>query len=186
MRTPCSRIVVAAFAATALVGIARAQPEGAPKPLDATPQNEQYVIQPGAESLFADMLGSGQTLPGGCTLSDGKIEGTSVLATYTCDGGHVVLQMLHPEIAQTGGVRTQRFAVTVKSGAPPAGLVDAVADRIRAREAAFEWKRIGAGGEHTMRGAQTTRWVVVVAAAAAVTVVFWALRRLTGRGRGSA
>ncbi len=152
MRTPCSRIVVAVFAATALVGIARAQPEGAPKPPDATPQ----------------------------------IEGTSVLATYTCGGGQVVLELLHPETVQTGGVRTQRFAVTVKSGPPPAGLVDAVAGRIRAREAAFEWKRIGAGGEHTMRGAQTTRWVVVVAAAAAVAVVFWALRRLTGRRRGSA
>src|SRR5439155_17893490 len=186
-RTPCSRIVVAVFAATAVVGIARAQPEGAPKPPDATPQNEQYVIQPGAESLFADMLGSGQTLPGGCTLSDGKIERTSVLATYTCGGGQLVLELLHPETAQTGGVRTQRFAVTVKTGAPPAGLLAAVADRIRAREAAFEWKRTAAGGEHTMRGAQTSRWVVVVvAAAAAVAVVFWALRRLAGRRRGSA
>ena len=183
---PCSRIVIAVFAATAVGGIARAKPEGAPKPPDATPQNEQYVIQPGAESLFADMLGSGQTLPGGCTLGDGKIERTSVLATYTCGGGQLVLELLHPETAQTGGVRTQRFAVTVKSGPPPAGLVDAVADRIRAREAAFEWKRIDAGVEHTMRGAQTTRWVVVVAAAAAVAVVFWALRRLTGRRRGSA
>ena len=144
------------------------------------------MIQPGAESLFADMLGSGQTLPGGCTLGDGKIEHTSVLATYTCDGGQVVLELLHPETAQTGGVRTQRFTVTVKSGAPPAGLVDAIAGRIRPREAAFEWKTTAAGGEQTRRGAQTTRWVVVVAAAAAVTVVFWALRRLTGRGRGSA
>src|SRR2546425_13194588 len=179
---PCSRIVVPILAAMVVVGIARAQPERAPIPVDAAGQNDQYVIQPGAEPLFADMLGSGQTLPGGCRLSDGQIERTEVLATYTCGGGQVVLQLLHPEIAHTGGVRTQRFAVTVKSGAPPAGLVDAVADRIRAREAAFEWKRIGAGGEHTMRGAQTTRWVVVVAAAAPVTVVFWALRRLTGRG----
>ena len=183
---PCSRIVVPILAAMVVVGIARAQPERAPIPVDAAGQNDQYVIQPGAEPLFADMLGSGQTLPGGCTLSDGQIERTEVLATYTCGGGQVVLQLLHPEIAHTGGVRTQRFAVTVKSGAPPAGLVDAVADRIRAREAAFEWKRIGAGGEHTMRGAQTTRWVVVVAAAAAVAVVFWALRRLTARRRGSA
>src|SRR5437016_11795573 len=180
---PCSRIVIAVFAATAVVGIARAQPEGAPKPPDATPQNEQYVIQPGAEPLFADMLGSGQTLPGGCTLSEGQIERTEVLATYACGGGQVVLQMLHPEIAQTGGVRTQRFAVTVKSGAPPAGLVDAVADRIRAREAAFEWKRIEPGGAHTVPEGHPMRWTVLIAVAAAVAIVSWALRRRTARSR---
>jgi hypothetical protein len=33
------------------------------------------------------MLGSGQTLPGSCRLSDGQIEPTSVLATYALGGG---------------------------------------------------------------------------------------------------
>ena len=180
---PCSRIVVAVFAATAVVGIARAQPEGAPKPPDATPQNEQYVIQPGAESLFADMLGRGQPLPSGCTLSDGKIQSTAVVATYSCGGAQVVLQLLHPDSAQPGGVRTQRFAVTVTSGAPPAGLVDAVADRIRAREAAFEWKRIEAGGAHTVPEGHPMRWAVLIAVAAAVAIVSWALRRRAARSR---
>src|SRR2546422_9753986 len=106
---PCSRIVVPVIAAMAVVGIARAQPEGAPAPVDAARQNERYVILPGAEPMFADMLGSGQTLPGGCTVGDAEIERTSVLATYTCGGGQVVLQLLHPEIAPPGGVRTQRF-----------------------------------------------------------------------------
>ena len=147
-------------------------------PVDAARQTERYVIQPGAEPLFADMLGSGQTLPGGCTLSDGQIERTSVLATYTCGGGQVVLQLLHPEIAPPGGVRTQRFAVTMKSGGPPAGLVEAVAERIRAREAAFEWKSLGRGGARTMR-----RAVPVAAGAAVTSLVFWALRRLAARRR---
>ena len=147
--------------------------------VDAARLNERYVIEPGAEPLFADMLGSRQTLPGGCTLGDGQIERTSVLVTYACGGGQVVLQLVHPESARPGDVRTRRFAITVKSGTPPDGLVSAIAERIRAREAAFEWKRLGGG-------AQRMRWAVPVAAgAAAAILVFWALRRLAGRRRRS-
>ena len=87
------------------------------------------------------------------------------------------------EGTQPGGVRTQRFAVTVTSGAPPAGLVDAVADRIRAREAAFEWKRIEAGGAHTVPEGHPMRWAVLIAVAAAVAIVSWALRRRAARSR---
>src|SRR5213078_232723 len=47
----------------AVAGIVRAQPDGAPKPAAAAPQSEPYVIQPGAESLFADMLGGRGCLP---------------------------------------------------------------------------------------------------------------------------
>jgi hypothetical protein len=150
-------------------------------PADATRLNEQYVIEPGAEALFADMLGSGQTLPGGCTFRDGQIERTSVLAIYTCSGGDVVLQLLHPEMAPRGGVRTQCFAVTVKSGAPPTGLVDAVAERIRAREVAFEWKSLDSGRS---RGAQTMRWAALIAGGVVVAILgFWSLRRLAARRR---
>ena len=160
----------------AVVGIARAQPDGAPMQVDAARQNEQYVIQPGAEPLFSDMLGSGPTLPGGCTFRNGQIERTSVLATYACGGGQVVLQLLHPEIGPRGGVRTRRFAIAVKSGAPPAGLVEAVAERVRAREAAFEWKSLGAGVAQMMRRA------VPVAAAVAI-LLFWVLFRFTATSR---
>src|SRR5262245_28198660 len=118
---PWSRIMIPLLAAMAVIGVARARPEDA-IPADADREDEQYVIKPGAEPLLADMLGSGQTLPGGCTLGDGQIERTSVLATYTCGGEKVVLQLLHPELAPSGGVRTRRFAVTVKSGTPPGGL----------------------------------------------------------------
>src|SRR5438552_10068113 len=179
---PCSLLVVPVLAAMAVVGIARAQPEGAPMPVEGR-QNEQYVIPPGAEPLFSDMLGSGLTLPGGCTFSNGQIERTSVLATYTCGGGQVLLQLLHPGVGLPGSVRTQRFAITVKSGAPPAGLVEAIADHIRAREAAFEWTVApdfdrrsprSLGG----RGTQTTLLALVAAGAAVAILVFWALRRL--------
>jgi hypothetical protein len=170
-------MVVPVLAAMAVFGIVRAKAEVPPMPLDAASEDERYVIQPGAEPLFADMLGRGQTLPGGCTFANGQIQRTTVLATYTCGGGQVVLQLSHPELAPPGGVRTQRFAVTVRSGAPPAGLIDAVAERIRAREATFQWK--------TLVGAQTRRWPVLVAAGAlvAAVVVLVALRRFAARRR---
>jgi hypothetical protein len=170
-----------------IVRIACAEAGDAPMPADEDRQNEQFVILPGAEPLFSDMLGGGQAFPGGCTFDNGQIEHTSVLATYTCGGEHVVLQLRHPEIAPPGGVRTQRFAITVKSGAPPAELVEAVADRVRAREAAFEWtavpgferRRLGA------RGTQTMRWAVPVAAGAALALLaFRVLRRLAAGRRG--
>ena len=159
-----SRIVVPVLAAMALIGIARAQPGGAPTPVDATRQNEHYAIPPGAEPLFSAMLGSGQTLPGGCTLSSGQIEYTSVRATYTCGGGQVVLELVHPDVARPGGVRTQRFAVTVKSGTPPDGLVETIAERIRARETGFEWQRVGDSAP------QKRRWGVPVAAGGVATL----------------
>lgn len=156
----------------AIVGIARARPDSAPMPVDAARENERWVILPGAEPLFSDMLASGQTLAGGCTFSNGQIERTFVVATYTCGGGQVVLQLLHPEMAPPGGVRTGRFAVTVKSGTPPDGFVEAIAERIRAREGAFEWKDLGRRPSHGMR------WPVAVAAGVvAAVLLFWALRR---------
>jgi hypothetical protein len=172
---PCFHIVVAVLATTAVVGSARAQPGPPPEPVDAARLQEKYVIEPGAEALFADMLGSGQTLPAGCTFGDGQIERTSVLGTYTCGGAQVVLQLLHPELAPRGAVRTQRFAVTVKRGTPPAGLVEAVAERVRARETAFEWKTVEDGRSAGEEG--TPRWMVWVGAAGAL-LVFWGVRRV--------
>jgi hypothetical protein len=147
-------------------------------PVDGARLKEKYVIEPGAESLFADMLGSGQTLPAGCTFGDGQIERTSVVGTYTCGANQVVLQLLHPEMAPRGAVRTQRFAITVKSGTPPAGLVDAVAERIRARETAFEWKTVE--DARSEPAAPILGWAVGLGAVAAI-LGFWAVRHLVAR-----
>jgi hypothetical protein len=163
----------------AVLGIARAGADISPTP-DAARQTERYAIEPSAEPLFADMLGIGQTLPGGCAFSDGKIERTSVRATYTCGDGQVVLQLLHPA-STSGGVRTQRFAIIVKSGVPPAGLVEAVADRTRAREAAFEWTKVGG------RSAPPRRWPMAVAGGAVTAILaVWTLRRRAARRKRSA
>jgi len=140
-RDPLSDTVVAlapcvAAPASCVGEVERARPDGTDGPVG---QGAQYVIRPGAAALFADMLGKGEALPGGCTLSSGEIEPASLLARYVCGAAEVVLQVVHPETARPADVRTQRFAIAVKDGAPPAGLLDAVADRIRARESHFEW-----------------------------------------------
>ena len=180
MRMTRPRSVVPFLTAMIVFGIAHAQAEEPPPEVDAARQNEQYVIQAAAEPLFADMLGLGDTVPGGCTFSDGKIERTSVVATYTCGGAQIVLRLVHPTSAPDGAVHTQQFAVAVESGTPPAGLVNAVADRIRAREAAFEWTEVG------NRGTAVRHWPLAVAAGAVVAMlVFWALWRRTAKRQGS-
>jgi hypothetical protein len=183
-----SHIVVPTLAVLAVVGIAGAQTTGSTVPADPERLKEQYVIPPGSEPLFSDMLGGGSTLPGECTLGNGAIERTRVVATYKCGGGEVMLQLVHPETARADAVRTQRFAVVVASGAPPAGLVGAVADRVRARESAFEWTAAPDFGKVTQGsddGDTQTRWHLAVAAAVAAVaiVLLWALRRLPARRR---
>jgi hypothetical protein len=161
--------------ATIGFGIAHARAESPPPDVDAARASERYVIAPGTETLLGEMLGKGEALPGGCKLTDGKIERTAVLGTYTCGDAEVVLQMLHPEQAPPGGVRTERFAVGAKSGTPPAGLVEAIADRIRAREATFNWTDVGGDGAQKASGAN--RWLLASIIAAAALLAFRVLRR---------
>ncbi|HSP99542.1 MAG TPA: hypothetical protein VL049_20155 [Candidatus Dormibacteraeota bacterium] len=159
------------LAATAAVPLRAQTPDAGVAADDAAPQVEQAVIPPGVEPLFADMLGSGQSLPGGCKFSDGQIEHTTVLATYTCQDGEVVLLLQHPDSAPAGGVRTQSFALSVKSGTPPPGLIDAVAERVRAREGAFAWKTVGGGQAPALR-----KWLTIAAAVLIVAVLIWVVR----------
>ena len=162
MRTTCPRIGVPLLTAILVFGIARARAE----------DPGRYVIQPGAETQFATMLGRGEALPGSCTLSDGKINGTSALATYKCSDGEVVLELLHPSRTPSGGISTDRFGITVKSGRSPAGFVEAIADKVRAHEAAFQWADMGD------RIAPTTRrWPILPAVVVAGILVLWALFR---------
>jgi hypothetical protein len=114
------------------------------------PPNDEAVVPAGQEELLAEMLGRGATLPDGCKLSEGKIEYTTVKATYACPNGNVVFELSHPSRAGGEATRTDRFALTLKSGSPPEGLVPDLVSRIRSREAAFEWKWAGA--------ASSARW----------------------------
>ena len=102
------------------------------------PNVDAFVVPPGQEELLAKMLGP-TTLPEQCQFTDGSINGPVVVATYTCPTGQVVFELRHPDEAPAGAQRTEKFAVAVKSGTPPAGLADAVLRSIKAHEAQFKW-----------------------------------------------
>lgn len=105
------------------------------------PDTDEPIIPPGQEELLVQMLGRGTTLPDDCTFRAGQAEYTKVTATYACPGGDVVLELAHPDVAAGAEVETEQFGITVQSGAPPAGLADAVAATVRSHEDAFQWAR---------------------------------------------
>jgi hypothetical protein len=156
-----------------LLGVAPAEAADPSPAGDTAWHDERYVILPGAEDLIGSMLGKGETLPGGCKLTAGKIERSSVLATYTCGDAEVGLELDHPASPSAGTVRTERFAIAVKSGTPPAELVDGVASHVRAHEGTFEWKDLGPQG-----GPGRRLWLGAVALGVLAAVLsFWTLRR---------
>jgi hypothetical protein len=97
------------------------------------------VIAPGQEELAATMLGRGEALPGDCRLSRGRIAYASLAATYRCGGENVRIELVHPSRAPEGALRVGSFAVVVRQGTPPSGLIDALAARIRSRGDSFQW-----------------------------------------------
>jgi hypothetical protein len=101
------------------------------------------VIPPGHEDLLADMLGRGVTLPGECKFANGQIERDTVIASYACPTGALVVALRHPDKAPEGATFTRQFALGVQSGSPPAGFVDALKARIGDREREFEWTWLG-------------------------------------------
>ena len=163
--------LLAAVAIACAAGPLAAQPEGGNTP---PPTELQHVIPPGQEPLLADLLGSGQTLPGGCKFADGQIDRSTIVATYDCTGGQVVIEVRHPDEAPSGALRSDRFALSVRKGTSPQGLTDAILARIRARESEFEWKTVGASGSGGLRRVTMLGGAVVLVAA----VLIWLLRRL--------
>lgn len=175
----CIRALIAVFAlwgiATVATSPAVAQDQ-TPSPFVEPPLVEPLtepmaVIPPGREELLAEMLGRGAVLPGECTFTSGQVESDVVTATYTCPAGAVVFTLRHPDKASSDATLTEKFGLDVKSGAPPAGLMDELAARIRAREQGFEWTWVGSYATR-----QSPRVLVVIAVLAGA-VLWLVLRR---------
>lgn len=173
MSKPMRDHVVALLGVLLLAAAVRAQ-EPTPEPPVVTEEGPFAVIPPGQEELLGEMVGRGSELPGGCTLTAGRIEQAAVSATYACRDGEVVIELVHPHVAGRGATRTERFAVQAARGTPPEGLVAAIADRVRAREQVFEWKVLGPPPRFA------AGWLAPIGAAAVgalLLVVFWRRRR---------
>lgn len=129
-------IVCAVLAALTVLGALQRPALAAATPEAAA---EKAVIQPGQETLVADMLGKGATLPDGCAFTDGRIEAEAVAGTYRCTSGDVGIELRHPSIAPPEALRTAQFALTVTKGTAPSALTEALTARIRANEDKFQW-----------------------------------------------
>src|SRR6185369_9176917 len=100
---------------------------------------DESFIPPGQEELVGAMLGNGAVLPGDCKLDSGNLEKTTIKATYACSGGDVVVALAHPAAAPANATRTEKFALWVERGTPPADLQSVLLSRIRERESQFRW-----------------------------------------------
>jgi len=148
-------------------------------------QEGHPVIPPGQEDLLAQMLGLGVSLPGDCKFTGGQADGPAIRATYRCGGaapstpgqggGEIVLKLLHPSEAPPAATRTEHFAVTVESGSPPDGLVDALTTRIRSQEGGFKWLWIAPQGGSGSR--PTIELAAIALVGAAVLGLAWYLLR---------
>lgn len=161
----------------------------------AAPAGEP-VIPPGQEEVLAEILGQGKAFPAGCTLTGGRIDPTAVTGEFECPGGGVTLELRHPSRAPENSVRTERFAIVVRGGSPPAAFSDAFESWVRSHESAFEWKQLpptpsprpslpspqetsAPRSSWPDRLARFTPFLVPLAGAlAALAVSWWVLRRL--------
>ena len=104
----------------------------------------RLVIPPGQEKTFAEMLGRGTDLPGGCKVASLSITEVSVDALYRCpeSGDRDVPVSLHSVEYKDGNVlsQTERFKV-VSVGPVPASLLETLVERVRTFEVRLKWKR---------------------------------------------
>ena len=103
----------------------------------------QWVIPPGREGILIQMLDV-KGLPESCSLAGADPNKSIVEVMYLCGAGgatKVKLELHHPDAApKDAAARTAKFAMVLGTTAPP-GLLDAVAQSVRAHEGSFEWMR---------------------------------------------
>jgi MYXO-CTERM domain-containing protein len=150
-----------------LVACARSSPAR-----EGDPPRDDLVIPPGQEELLANMLGRGAALPGECQFASGQVSGPVVIATYTCSGAQVVFELRHPSRAAAAPMQTEKFSVALQSGSPPAGLAEALLERIRSREDDFTWLSLAPPAEPP-----SVFPYVAVAALLGLAALGWMLRR---------
>jgi hypothetical protein len=95
----------------------------------------------GQEELFADLLGRGAKLPGGCAWAGASIGAERVTSRYTCGAAQDPLEIAVLDRAggSPGAVLTAELAIEITRGPAPPGLVEAIADRARSRESKIAW-----------------------------------------------
>jgi hypothetical protein len=100
-----------------------------------------FVIPPGQEPLVGRMLG-GDPLPGACRFDGASIEREKIVARYACGGGPLTVDLVHVRQAFPAAPRTAQFGLVVTKGDAPPGFTEALVDRVRREEGAWQWRVI--------------------------------------------
>jgi hypothetical protein len=98
------------------------------------------IIAPSQRDVVAEMLGRGTVLPGGCQFAGVSEGDPEITAQYACATGRVVVGL--QAATDPAAPRTAHLAIAVRGGPAPAGFMETLADRVRAREANLEWQTI--------------------------------------------
>lgn len=127
-------------------------------------QANDHVIAQGQESFIRAMVGGSDVLPGGCRVDEVTVGRRHIDVAYGCEGGQrVSVWFRHVEDTGNAGAIAGRFALGVQ-GESPAGLVDAIAARVSAREAGFTWTEFRTPPVADRRGRTPMNWLLVGAA----------------------
>lgn len=149
-----------------------------------------HFIPPGQEALLSEMFGKGVALPGECAWAGASVEETRVVSWFTCAGERTELELRHISDATGSVARTSRFAIRTPGSAPPPGLVEAIAQRVREREGTFVWT--GRGDSVLALPHEDQRPLVqwlgfsLVSLSVVAATLFWLSRRWRGAQKGSA
>lgn len=136
-----------------------------------------YVITRDQEQTMGQLLGMDGAMLGGCRLDDAQIEQTHVRATYKCAGDKMAgIELHHPSSHVTVLAKTAQFVISSGEPAPPAGLVEDLAQRIRSKEASFAWKDPSTG-EVAPGTRRTPLILMAIAGGLLATLLFFLLRR---------
>jgi hypothetical protein len=111
------------------------------------PVEVQPVLPAGQESLFREMLGGSEPLPGGCRLAGASVTVRQVTGRYQCAGvpGVVIVELHHPATAPPGSTPAGALSVYARTAeAKPLGLFDLVFGRVQTRASAVRWLHIAA------------------------------------------
>jgi hypothetical protein len=135
----------------------------------------RWVIEPGQEETLSAMLGASAALPAGCSFDGASIDKSRVTARYACPAGAASIELVHPSEAPPSARKTASFGLLPNGVAPPE-LVEAICQRVSARDASFHWTLEGravghAAAEAPFRAPPSRVWLAAAAVALAFAVV---------------
>lgn len=124
-------------------------------------QANDHVIVEGQEAFIRAMVGGDDVLPGACRVVEVTVARRHVDVAYDCEGGRRVgVWLRYAEDTGNPGLIAGRFALGVQGDAP-AGLMEALAARVAARDGGVTWREFRTPPVADRRGRSPLGWLLV-------------------------